>query len=86
MENGYSKKIPSLLFIEDTVYVSKQLADHPNVLVFNRSKPQIGLNEIKYQIQNAKKFVDIKNDENALGWVLGGAAALTIINLLSEKK
>ena len=80
------KRIPSLLLIEDAVNVNKKLADHPNVLVFDRNKPQIGLNKIKYQIQNAKNFVDIKNNENALGWVLGGAAALTIINLLSEKK
>ncbi len=79
------KKIPSLLLIEDTVNINQQLANHPNVLIFNRHYPQSGLDKVRNQVQNAKKLVDKKNNENALGWILGGAAALAIISLLSDE-
>lgn len=79
------KKIPSLLLVEDTVNIDQQLANHPNVLIFNRHYPQSGLNKVRNQVQNAKKLVDKKNNENALGWILGGAAALAIISLLSDE-
>lgn len=78
------KRIPSILLIEDTVPINEQLAIHPNVLIFNRHYPQKGLNKVQKQIENAKRLVDKKRNENALGWILGGAAALAIISLLAS--
>ncbi len=78
------KRIPSILLIEDAVPINNQLANHPNVLIFNRHYPQSGLDKVKRQIENAKRLVDKKNNENALGWILGGAAALAIISLLAS--
>lgn len=79
------KKIPSLLLVEDTVHINQRLAKHPNVLIFNRNYPQTGFIKVRNQVENAKKLVDRKNNENALGWILGGAAALAIIGLLSDE-
>lgn len=78
------KRIPSLLLVEDTVNINHELSNHPNVLIFNRHYPQSGVNKITAQISKAKNLADKKNNENALGWILGGAAALAIISLLSS--
>lgn len=79
------KKIPSLLLIEDTVNINRQLANHPNVLIFNRHYPQSGLDIVTHQVENAKKLLDRKKNVNELGWILGGVAALAIISLLSDE-
>lgn len=79
-----NKRIPSILLIEDSVNINNQLANHPNVLIFNRHYPQTGVNKIRNQIENSKRLVEKKNNENALGWILGGAAAIAIISLLSS--
>lgn len=79
------KKIPSLLLVEDTIYINQEIANHPNVLIFNRHYPKSGLDKVRNQVQNAKKLVERKNNENALGWILGGTAALAIISLLSDE-
>lgn len=79
------KKIPSLLLVEDTVTINQQLSNHPNVLIFNRHYPQSGLNKVRNQIKNANNLYDRKNNENALGWILGGVAAIAIISLLSDE-
>ena len=78
------KKIPSLLLVEDTVSINDSLTNHPNVLIFDRHYPQAGLNKITSQLNKAKRLIDKKSNENALGWILGGAAALAIISLLSS--
>lgn len=75
-------KIPSLLLLEDSVNITPELMSHPNVLRFNRHYPNQQIEQIKATIRNSKR-----NSENnsAMGWILGGIAALAIIKLLSDE-
>lgn len=75
-------KVPSLLLVEDSVNIAPQLLNHNNVVRFNRNYPNQQIENIKAKIQSAKG----KSENNsALGWVLGGIAAVAIIKLLSDE-
>lgn len=75
-------KIPSLLLLEDSVNISPELMNHPNVVRFNRHYPNQQIEQIKTKIKNSK--VNSENN-SAMGWILGGIAALAIIKLLSDE-
>ena len=83
-QQALKNKIPSLLLVEDTVHINQKLRMHPNVLIFNRDYPDREVQYIKQQIAKSKRLVKNKQNENALGWILGGLAAVAIITLLSD--
>jgi len=71
---------PNLLLIENTVPVHENFTG--NFVRFNRQHPQAAIQEINRRMQPAKVG---KKGNDALPWVLGGAALLAIIGLLSSK-
>lgn len=75
-------QIPSLLLIEDSVNVTNELYHHPNVVRFNRNFPNQQIDKIKEKIKKSKGNSE---NNNALGWILGGVAAVAIIKLLSDE-
>ena len=80
------RRIPSLLLIEDNVTVSPKLAEHPNVLFFNRQKPKRAIETIKTRIAKTKQSIlgKKRDNDNTMAWVFGGLAALAIIGLLAN--
>ncbi|GGD06300.1 hypothetical protein [Hyunsoonleella pacifica] len=74
--------VPNLLLIEDSVNIASELLNHNNLVRFNRNYPNQQIENIKARIKNAKG----KSENNsALGWLLGGIAAVAIIKLLSDE-
>lgn len=75
-------KTPSILLIENTVRLdSKFNSSH---IIFDRHHPQLAVEELK-KIINRKKN-NSNEDSNALSWIIGAAALLAIIGLLSDDK
>jgi hypothetical protein len=72
-----SRNIPTLLLIEDTVSVNPGF--NGNYILFNRYYPQNAINEINRRMQ-------IQGSNEALPWILGGAAILAILALISNDK
>ncbi|MDH5382687.1 MAG: toll/interleukin-1 receptor domain-containing protein [Cyclobacteriaceae bacterium] len=70
--------IPSILLIENTVKVSPDFKF--SYIVFDRHNPNYAIEELKRRITQEKK----NDTSDALAWVLGGAALLAIISLLSK--
>ncbi|MCB0538849.1 MAG: hypothetical protein KDE33_15150 [Bacteroidetes bacterium] len=72
--------VPSILLVEDTVPVD------PNFkfpyIVFNRHNPHNAIESLNKKMNAQKK--KSTEDSNAWAWVLGGAALLAIIGLLSK--
>ncbi|NHN25179.1 hypothetical protein FIA58_005755 [Flavobacterium jejuense] len=74
-----SKNIPCIFLIENTVPINQNFKS--KYLIFDRYNPHQAIEELKKTI-NIKK--ENQNDSNALAWILGGAALLSIISLLSK--
>lgn len=72
--------IPSILMIENTVQVDPNFGSP--YIIFDRNYPQEAINQLKSKINRLKQEID--NNPNALPWILGGAAILAIIGLLSS--
>jgi hypothetical protein len=72
-----SNKIPAILLIEDTVPVDPSFTG--NYVRFNRNNPHTAVEQI-----HTKMKIQQPANNDALGWVLGGAALLAIVALLSE--
>lgn len=79
-EWNYSKSIniPNILLIEDIVNLNSDFKG--NYLVFNRNNPQKAIDEITNKINNSES----KGNKSIWPWLIGGAALLGIINLLSK--
>ena len=79
------KNIPNLLLIEDTVTIHKQFIG--NYINFNRHNPQVAIDEINRRMIPSQQM-NSKNSDDIVPWILGGAALLAIIGLLTnnEKK
>jgi hypothetical protein len=76
--------IPNLLLVEGSIHINEELRNQSNVLVFNRHYPDDIIRDIKQQIAESKRIEKSKQSNNALGWILGGIAAIVIIKLLSD--
>lgn len=73
---------PSILMIENTVEISPKFRSP--YIVFDRNYPQTAINQLNANINELKK--EIEKNPNALPWILGGAALLTIIGLLASNE
>lgn len=73
-------KVPKILLIENTVRLNPEFKGP--YIMFDRKNPQLAIDELKRRIETKKKK---KDDSNALAWILGGAALVGIISLLSKK-
>ena len=72
--------IPSIFLIENTVHIDPNF-DSPYIL-FNRHNPKLALNTLNKQMHKLKQ--NVNKDSNAWAWLLGGAAVLAIIGMLSD--
>ena len=73
-------KIPRILLIENTVRLNGEIkAPH---IIFDRYNPQSAIDSLTRKINQKKKKSN--QDSKALSWILGGAALLAIIGLLSN--
>lgn len=79
----YAKKMstPNILLIEDTVRLNNKFTG--NYIIFNRNNPQKAVFEIQNKMKNKRK-VETNNNDNIWPWIIGGAALLGIIGLLSK--
>jgi hypothetical protein len=75
-------QIPALLLYEYNAALYEGVLDHPNVVVFDRYNPDPTLQEVRNRIAWARTPQPKKDDSAA--WVLGGAAVLALIALLSN--
>lgn len=75
-----SKNIPCILLIENSVTINRNLKSQ--YIIFDRFNSHHAIEELK-KIINKKK--QDENDSNALAWILGSAALIAIINLLSKE-
>lgn len=74
-------KVPNILLIEDNVNVNNSFKG--NYIVFNRYSPQGAIEDINNKM-NTESATSEKKGSNVLPWVIGGAALLGIIKLLSK--
>jgi hypothetical protein len=79
--NLYSK--PSILLIEDNVYVTPQVAQYPNTIRFSRDSIHQAIEEVNRRILDANAPL---TSQNAMAWILGGIGVLAILALLSSDK
>lgn len=79
-ELAKSKNIPNILLIENTVRIDKNF--NSQHIIFNRDNSKLAIEELKRIIENKKKNLQ---DSNALAWILGGAAVISIISLLTKE-
>lgn len=80
-----SRNIPNLLLIEDTVPVQDTF--NGNYVRFNRMNPQNAINQINNRMAlSTGSMTAIKNPDDIVPWVLGGAALIAILALLSGSK
>ncbi|PKP26721.1 MAG: hypothetical protein CVU03_02270 [Bacteroidetes bacterium HGW-Bacteroidetes-2] len=77
------RNVPNLLLIEDTVQVHQLFKG--NYIRFNRNRPQVTIDEINRRMTPSQP-VTSKNSDDIVPWILGGAALLAIIGLLSKDK
>ena len=73
-------KVPNLLLIEDTINIAKGFTG--NFIRFNRKNPKSAIELINSRMN--QKPVPSKKDSDILPWILGGAALLAIIALLTS--
>lgn len=69
--------IPNILLLEENMQVNSELLKY-NYVVFNRKKPHAAIDEIK------RRMLPKNATEDFLPWVLGGAALVAVIGLLSS--
>lgn len=77
------RNVPNLLLIEDTVQIHQQF--NGNYIRFNRIRPQAAIDEINKRMSPSQPTTS-KNSDEVVPWILGGAALLAIIGLLSKDK
>lgn len=78
-QTALNSKIPTLLIVEDIVPIDSNF-NHPTIS-FSRNNPELAVNKLKDEINKMER----KKDEgsNTAAWLIGGAAILGLIGLLS---
>lgn len=78
--------IPGVLLIEDELFtLNSKMKNHPNILVFNRSNPDPTIAQINQNIKDAALQQEGQLND-ALAWMIGGKAVISLVNLLSKQK
>jgi hypothetical protein len=77
------RNVPNLLLIEETVQVHQEFKG--NYIRFNRNRPQTAIDEINRRMTSSQPSTS-KSSDDIVPWILGGAALLAIIGLLSKDK
>ena len=83
-------KIPSLLIIDENLY-GRILSDSANIITPRMIEKIISLNRRNYNLTIAEinsRIEKIKNDysNNNLAWLIGGAAFIALLSILSKNK
>ena len=73
-------QLPNILLVEDKIYNFNNYKE--NIVIFNRNNPEIAINKINRKMQNNSSN---SNDKNIWPWIIGGAALLGILKLLSNE-
>lgn len=76
------RNVPNLLLIEDTVAIHQQSIG--NHVAFNRHNPQPAIDEINRRMTQPQA-PSSKPSDDIVPWILGGAALLAIIGILTSK-
>ena len=88
--NAIERNIPALLLIDNSLTVENNLRQYPNVIFFNRAYPDQAINIVQQKIANSRNEPFLENlgksTTTALAWILGGAAVISLIGLLSNEK
>lgn len=77
------KRIPAILLVEDVVAIGSELLSHPNIIRFNKTRPETSIEVVRQKINASRQSTSQSND-NAVAWVIGGLAVLALIGLLSN--
>lgn len=80
--HAIENKTPAILLVEDRYQLNNELKNHPNIIRFNRYRPQNAINKIKFKMDKSKDFNT--QLEEAAPWILGGIAIIALIELLSK--
>lgn len=83
MDFAIQNNKPTIFLLEDQVQTFPWVTNYPNTIRFNRAYPQQAIEEVNRKIQISKNGIQ---KDNTLAWILGGAAALALIGLLSSEK
>ena len=84
-QNAVTNKIPAILLIEEGLPLSP--AFNGEFIRFNRLQPSGAINEIRNRINAVTMQRQVNTQpqsNNNLGWILGGAALIAILALLSN--
>tara|TARA_R110002049_G_scaffold309137_1_gene517476 strand:+ start:545 stop:1018 length:474 start_codon:yes stop_codon:yes gene_type:complete len=76
---AFNSKIPALLIVEDIVPIDSNF-NHP-VIIFSRNNPQLAINKLKDEMNKMESRKD--EGSSVAAWLIGGAAVLGLISLLS---
>lgn len=78
--------IPAVLLIENNfLTLNSQIKNHPNILIFNRDNPEATIAQINQNIKEAALQQEGQLND-ALAWMLGGKALISLVNLLAKQK
>ncbi len=78
-----NRNVPNLLLIEDTVSEHQHFTG--NFIMFNRKSPKSAINEINRRMTPSQDMIS-KSNIDLVPWILGGAALLAIIAILTSKE
>lgn len=81
-KQALTKRVPSLLLVENTVDLNPRVRQNPNVIVFDRYNPEPSIDNVKDKIIRSRQ----STSDNTAAWVFGGLAVLALIGLLSDRK
>lgn len=82
--HAISRRIPSLLLIENRVPINPPYYNDPNIIVFDRLNPEPSIEMVRNKI-NSSRQAQLTNTSGNNAWLIGGLALLALIGLLSSE-